>query len=179
NNFKLVHQQAVTKAKWRDLFWFVNDVCLWQKRHHTVYNFLKEKLSDFIQKVQWSILVHKEDNALLKAYIAEWRKFFTQCTYLPLPFVELDKTVAEKSASDELMIDFWDQMIFSRIKQRLLNSAMKLVDSERKGEAFDSQLVIGVRSLLCTFAQILMIDYKVIMKISRSHILRLLKLSTG
>ena len=37
------------------------------------------------------------------------------------------------------------QSIFSNIKERLQNSAMKLVHNERNGEAFDSQLVIGVR----------------------------------
>jgi len=43
------------------------------------------------------------------------------------------------------MLDSWNQSIFSNIKQRLQDSAMKLVQSERNGEAFDSQLVIGVR----------------------------------
>ncbi len=37
------------------------------------------------------------------------------------------------------------QSIFSNIKERLQNSAMRLVHNERNGEAFDSQLVIGVR----------------------------------
>ena len=43
------------------------------------------------------------------------------------------------------MLDSWNQSIFSNIKNRLQDSAMKLVHSERNGEAFDSQLVIGVR----------------------------------
>lgn len=43
------------------------------------------------------------------------------------------------------MLDCWNQSIFNDIKQRLQDSAMKLVYLERKGEAFDSQLVIGVR----------------------------------
>lgn len=45
----------------------------------------------------------------------------------------------------QLMLDSWNQSIFSNIKSRLQNSAMKLVHAERNGEAFDSQLVIGVR----------------------------------
>lgn len=45
----------------------------------------------------------------------------------------------------QLMLDSWNQSIFSTIKQRLQDSAMKLVHAERNGEAFDSQLVIGVR----------------------------------
>lgn len=45
----------------------------------------------------------------------------------------------------QLMLDSWNASIFSNIKQRLQDSAMKLVHAERNGEAFDSQLVIGVR----------------------------------
>ncbi|XP_012514580.1 PREDICTED: cullin-5 [Propithecus coquereli] len=44
-----------------------------------------------------------------------------------------------------LMLDTWNESIFSNIKNRLQDSAMKLVHAERLGEAFDSQLVIGVR----------------------------------
>lgn len=45
----------------------------------------------------------------------------------------------------QLMLDSWNQSIFYDIKKRLQDSAMKLVHAERNGEAFDSQLVIGVR----------------------------------
>ena len=51
----------------------------------------------------------------------------------------------EESVVRKLMLDLWNQTIFSNIKGRLQNSAMKLVHNERNGEAFDSQLVIGVR----------------------------------
>ena len=43
------------------------------------------------------------------------------------------------------MLDSWNQSIFNDIKQRLQDSAMKLAHSERNGESFESQLVIGVR----------------------------------
>jgi cullin-5 len=45
----------------------------------------------------------------------------------------------------KLMLDTWGKSIFSEIKYRLQNSAMKIVYSERINEPFDSQLVIGVR----------------------------------
>lgn len=45
----------------------------------------------------------------------------------------------------QLMLDTWNESIFCNIKSRLQDSAMKLVHAERQGEAFDSQLVIGVR----------------------------------
>ena len=43
------------------------------------------------------------------------------------------------------MLDSWNLSIFLNIKSRLQDSAMKLVQAERNGEAFDSQLVTGVR----------------------------------
>lgn len=155
---KLLHQEAVTRTEWQDLFWLVHTVCLWDdKGPPKVYSNLQDNILDFIKQAQMNVLAHQEDQALLKAYIAEWRKFFTQCNYLPMPFGQLELTLEGKNASirtkgqnDEsvvrkLMLDSWNQSIFSNIKHRLQNSAMKLVHSERNGEAFDSQLVIGVR----------------------------------
>jgi hypothetical protein len=60
-------------------------------------------------------------------------------------------TVSKKSYKScivvvlQLMLDSWNTYIFMGIKDRLQESAMKLVADERNGEAFDSQLVIGVR----------------------------------
>jgi len=156
---KLLRQEAVSRAEWHDLFWLVHSVCLWDdKGPPKVYGALREDILEFIKQAQERVLSHQEEQALLKAYIAEWRKFFTQCSYLPMPFGQLEtalqgKTtanVSKKAQADEsvvrkLMLDSWNQSIFSNIKQRLQDSAMKLVHSERTGEAFDSQLVIGVR----------------------------------
>lgn len=156
---KLLRQEAVTRAEWHDLFWLVHSVCLWDdKGPPKVYGALREDILDFIKQAQERVLSHQEEQALLKAYIAEWRKFFTQCSYLPMPFGQLESAlqgkttanVSKKQQADEsvvrkLMLDSWNQSIFSNIKQRLQDSAMKLVHAERTGEAFDSQLVIGVR----------------------------------
>lgn len=45
----------------------------------------------------------------------------------------------------KLMLDLWNKSIFNNIKDRLQESAMKLVQAERNGDVLDSQLVIGVR----------------------------------
>lgn len=45
----------------------------------------------------------------------------------------------------KLMLDAWYNSIFSLIKHRLQSGVMKIVYSERIGEPFDSQLVIGIR----------------------------------
>lgn len=62
----------------------------------------------------------------------------------------------------QLMLDSWNESIFRDIKDKLQESAMKLVADERNGEAFDSQLVIGVRESygkwLITHGDVLMIQ---------------------
>ncbi|KAL3882595.1 hypothetical protein ACJMK2_028922 [Sinanodonta woodiana] len=157
---KLLQQEPVTRAEWQDLFWAVHSVCLWDDKGPTkVYQALQQDILEFIKHAQTRVLHNQEDSALLKSYIAEWGKFFTQCDYLPKPFMQLETSLAGKAHSStvqkknqgeesivrKLMLDSWNSSIFSNIKQRLQDSAMKLVHAERNGEAFDSQLVIGVR----------------------------------
>lgn len=62
------------------------------------------------------------------------------------------------------MLQSWNNSIFSNVRDKLLLAAMKFLYAERNGEAFDSQLVIGVResfgesdiyeiACLCVFAR--------------------------
>lgn len=161
----LLKQEPVSQLEWQDLFYFVHLVCLWdEKGPGKIRDHLQEDIVLFIKQAQARVLAQREEQALLKAYIAEWRKFFTQCNYLPTPFRQLESALMGKSASGavnaqagsgnkkaqqedsivrKLMLDSWNESIFSDIKQRLQDSAMKLVQAERNGEAFDSQLVIG------------------------------------
>ena len=43
------------------------------------------------------------------------------------------------------MLKGWNTHIFNNVREKLLSAAMKLLYAERSGEAFDSQLVVGVR----------------------------------
>ncbi|KAK9696488.1 Cullin family [Popillia japonica] len=163
---KLLRQESVSPAEWQDLFYDVHLVCLWdEKGPSKLKEHLQEDIVQFIKQAQARVLSHREEQALLKAYIAEWRKFFTQCNYLPTPFRQLESSLqgkpatgtanlqtsnnkkgqSEESIVRKLMLDSWNESIFNDIKHRLQESAMKLVHAERNGEAFDSQLVIGVR----------------------------------
>lgn len=161
---KLLKQEPVTQAEWQGLFYDVHLVCLWDEKGPTqLRNHLQEDIVQFIKQAQTRVLAQRQEEALLKAYIAEWRKFFTQCNYLPTPFRQLETSLQSKTQSAssnvqgssgkkaqmeeslvrKLMLDSWNVSIFKDIKHRLQESAMKLVRSERNGEAFDSQLVIG------------------------------------
>ncbi|CAG2172655.1 unnamed protein product, partial [Oppiella nova] len=42
------------------------------------------------------VMQHQEDQALLKAYISSWKKFFSQCSYLPMPFHQLEQALLNK-----------------------------------------------------------------------------------
>lgn len=165
---KLLKQEPVTQTEWQDLFGAVHSVCLWDERGpYKLRDALQQDIMMYIKQAQNRVLAQREDQALLKAYIGEWGKFFTQCNYLPTPFRQLENSInnvskvttsnasstqkknnnnnIEASLVRKLMLDSWNQSIFMDIKQRLQDSAMKLVQAERNGESFDSQLVIGVR----------------------------------
>ena len=58
-----------------------------------MYGALREDILDLMKQAQERVLSHQEEQALLKAYIAEWRKFFTQCSYLPMPFGQLESAL--------------------------------------------------------------------------------------
>lgn len=202
---KLLQQVPVSQAEWQNLFYDVHSICMWDdKGPIKIFDRLQEDILLFIKQAQLRVLAEREEQALLKAYIVEWRKFFTQSNYLPAPFQHLERAMQgrastsvrgssgasnnnnhsqynnnnnnsgsgggaapaaaggnsgssssgsgstkkgmhEESIVRKLMLDSWNQSIFINIKDRLQESAMKLVHAERNGEVIDSQLVIGVR----------------------------------
>lgn len=191
---KLLRQESVSKTEWQDLFYGVHLICLWvDKGGSKIYESLQEDISAYIKQAQVNILAQREEQALINAYIVEWRKFFTQSNYLPSPFRQLELSKQQISSANsnqgpsnssntinssgvgasssastansanstssssqknsshgeilvrELMLNLWNDGIFKDITYRLQESAMKLVQAERIGDAFDSQLVIGVR----------------------------------
>lgn len=162
---KLLKQEPVTQSEWQDLFGSVHSVCLWDETGLVkLRDALQQDIVLYIKQAQSRVLAQREEQALLKGYIAEWGVFFTQCNYLPTPFRQLEHAILNKAKSNsntshhktlnnnnevslvrKLMLDSWNQNIFMEIKQKLQDSAMKLVQAERNGESFDSQLVIGVR----------------------------------
>lgn len=197
---KLLQQVPVSQGEWQDLFYDVHSICMWDdKGPIKIFDRLQEDILLFIKQAQLRVLAEREEQALLKAYIVEWRKFFTQSNYLPAPFQHLERAMQgrtsttargntgnsgsnnnnnhsqynnnnnstassgsssggggsssgtakkglhEESIVRKLMLDSWNQSIFINIKDRLQESAMKLVHAERNGEVIDSHLVIGVR----------------------------------
>ncbi|EDW58970.1 cullin-5 [Drosophila virilis] len=218
---KLLRQETVSQLEWQDLFFGVHFVCLWdEKGASKIYDGLQQDIVEFIVQAQSKVQAQRGEQALLATYIVEWRKFFTQSNYLPLPFRQLEQSPQVKPASSssstssstsagggastsnaaasssnqaslssssakastsaaasnaastsvgaasnsasaaassskksptedspvrKLMLDSWNKHIFHDIKDRLQESAMKIVHAERNGDAYDAQLVVGVR----------------------------------
>ncbi|KAL7729264.1 hypothetical protein ACLKA6_009716 [Drosophila palustris] len=222
---KLLRQETVSQREWQDLFFGVHYVCLWDEKGATkIYDGLQQDIVEFIVQAQSKVQAQRGEQALLATYIVEWRKFFTQSNYLPLPFRQLEQSPQVKPASSsssgsgssssaaaaaggastsnaaasasnqasssssstkastsaaaaaaatsggattssnsataassskkgptddspvrKLMLDSWNKHIFHDIKDRLQESAMKIVHAERNGDAYDAQLVVGVR----------------------------------
>lgn len=95
---KVLKQEPVSQSEWQDLFYRVHLVCLWDEKGATkIYDCLQEDIVTFIKQAQTRVLAQREEQALLKAYIVEWRKFFTQSSYLPLPFRQLETGLLVRS----------------------------------------------------------------------------------
>ena len=60
-------------------------------------------------------MAHQEEQALLKAYIAEWRKFFTQCNYLPTPFRQLEASLRGKTTTSMQKKNQADESIVRKV----------------------------------------------------------------
>ncbi|RNA29773.1 cullin-5 [Brachionus plicatilis] len=157
---KLLNQEPIKKYEWFNLFSDVHTMCLWDESCvPKLRKELETNIVDFICSIQDQIKRHEDDQALLRAYIGAWSKFLDQSNYLPHPFSSMEATNAKSNSSmnslsqrktpeshvRKLMLDAWYSSIFSLIKQRLQTGVMKIVYSERIGEPFDSQLVVGIR----------------------------------
>lgn len=44
-------------------------------------------------------MVHNNNIDLLKAYVIEWKTYFLQCNYLPVPFKEMEMAIVGKSVN--------------------------------------------------------------------------------
>jgi len=75
------------------------------------------------------VLSREEDSALLKAYIAEWSKFFTQCDYLPKPFNQLEVTLAGKAHSTLQKKNQGEESIVRKVV-RLLPAFFVITDTD-------------------------------------------------
>lgn len=165
---RLLKQEDVQRNEWVDLFTDIHSMCLWNEGCiPKIKEELELNILVFIRSVQEQISQHEDDEVLLRTYINVWTKFLDQSNYLPYPFLSMEPTPPkctqysmansvtnqlkqkQQKVGDnhvrKLMLDTWSNSIFSEIKYRLQSSAMKIIHSERIGEPFDSQLVIGVR----------------------------------
>uniref|UniRef100_A0A0R3RZ92 Cullin-5 n=1 Tax=Elaeophora elaphi TaxID=1147741 RepID=A0A0R3RZ92_9BILA len=153
----LLNQKGVSKVQWQELFAIVHRICAWiEGGGDMVRRELEVEVHRYVVAAERRIMQHEEENAILRVYISEWTKFYTQTEYLPKPFsyISEQKNLVLKAKNSvkepnvvvsSIMLNDWGKTIFAAIKHKLQSAAMRLVELERNGEAFDPQLVIGVR----------------------------------
>lgn len=62
---------------------------------------------------------NQEDQALLKAYIAAWTKFFNQCFFLPKPFTQVEQALVAKSNSGPKKIN-GEQGVLTKVRHKFI-----------------------------------------------------------
>ena len=88
---------------------------------------------------RWKAPATSPRRGIRKATESSWWARLTLC-YMHGPCLEWGHVLLL-----QLMLQSWNNLIFDNVRDRLLSAAMKFLYDERSGEAFDSQLVIGVR----------------------------------
>ncbi|EUB63203.1 Cullin-5 [Echinococcus granulosus] len=156
---RFLNMEPVPPAEWVKLFEDVYQIISWEESaHDEMFRSLTESIKAAIKRSQQRVMQSQDESSLLKAYIHEWVLFSEKSDNLPNPFAPLENCLGGKhnlsgpskrklkySIVRKCMLDTWDVTIFEGIKQKLEDSAMKLVQDEREGAIINSALVIGVR----------------------------------
>ncbi|CAL8100197.1 unnamed protein product [Calicophoron daubneyi] len=164
---RMLNMENVSKAEWQDMFTDVFQIVVWQEDAGTnkIRESLTKTIEEYITNVRQEVMQNQDESSLLKAYIVQWSKFSDRSNYLPLPFNPLEgrlsgkhppsdynKRLNQESSIRGVMLEKWNDIIYEAIKQRLLDSAIKLIQSERSGQVIDSALVIGIRDSCVTLS---------------------------
>ena len=75
---------------------------------------------------------HEDDSTLLRAYIGEWSKFFTQCNYLPKPFGTLESNLQGKAGGGASKRPLTDGITVQKVKHFSVVKRMKQLWSDNK-----------------------------------------------
>ncbi|VDD76139.1 unnamed protein product [Mesocestoides corti] len=156
---RFLNMEPVPPAEWVKLFEDVYSIISWEESaRDEMLKSLTESIKSAITRSQQRVMQSQDESSLLKAYIREWSVFSKNSDNLPNPFAPLENCLGGKhnlsgpskkklkySIVRKCMLDTWDVTIFEGIKQKLEDSAMKLVQDEREGAIINSALVIGVR----------------------------------
>ncbi|EFP11033.1 hypothetical protein GCK72_017604 [Caenorhabditis remanei] len=147
----LLHQKSVTPAEWQDLFFYVYKITSWvEDGPQRLRDILTREINGYVQEASEKIRKLKSDESLLNGYIKEWNRFYRQSSILPLPFKKLDDNRVKSSEQHfepirVVMLDKWNEVIFSKISDSLLIEALRLVKEERDGNIVNADNVIGIR----------------------------------
>lgn len=67
------------------------------------------------------VMVHYENQALLKSYIAEWRIFFAQSQYLPGPFIHFENFINDSLPKIPVDMNYMNYITVRKVKYLVYN----------------------------------------------------------
>ncbi|TGZ63379.1 hypothetical protein CRM22_006954 [Opisthorchis felineus] len=147
--------ENVSPAEWQQMFCDVFQIVMWHEPHGSfqIKESLKEMIAEYIEQVKQRVTDAPNTEALLKSYVVEWTKFSKSADYLPLPFTPMDgkhqihhsnpRHVQESSVL-KILLETWNDIIYEKLKTRLITSAIKHIQCERIGQIVDAELFVGV-----------------------------------
>uniref|UniRef100_A0A915D8P0 Cullin-5 n=1 Tax=Ditylenchus dipsaci TaxID=166011 RepID=A0A915D8P0_9BILA len=155
----LLNRRNVSKVEWHDLFSINSQITSWVNGGgERLLSELKNEIKLHVEAADRNIHNNTDENSLLQAYIQEWQSFAELSNVLPLPFRFIEQNASKpmsglhRPANSQpqhlvrnLMLSCWNRIVFTKISDRLLRAAMKLIERERNGEPVQSKLIIGVR----------------------------------
>ncbi|KAA0199317.1 Cullin-5 [Fasciolopsis buskii] len=153
---RILNMEDVPLTDWHGMFEDVYQITVWESESHDhIRASLTETIKEYILNVQRDLMANQDESSLLKAYIVQWNKFANHSETLSLPFGPLRSTGGQqpsdpnrRSARDscvkKIMLETWNTCIYEVLQQKLLDSAIKLIQSDRCGQLIDSSLVIGI-----------------------------------
>ncbi|CAP29065.1 Protein CBR-CUL-5 [Caenorhabditis briggsae] len=155
----LLHQKTVTPAEWQDLFFYVYKITSWvDEGPKKIRDILTRDINAYVLEASERIKTLQSGESLLNAYISEWNRFYRQSSILPLPFKKLDDSSKPRANVPEqgqdtiraVMLEKWNDIIFTKICDQLLAEALRLIKEERDGNIINSENVIGIRESFVT-----------------------------
>ncbi|VDP94058.1 unnamed protein product [Echinostoma caproni] len=144
--------EDVPLMDWHDVY----QIAVWEsKSHDHIRASLTETIREYVLNVLQGLLSNQDESSLLKAYIVQWNKFANRSETLSLPFGPLkamggqqlgdpNRRNAREGSVKKIMLETWNSCIYEVLQQTLLDSAVKLIQSDRCGQLIDSSLVIGI-----------------------------------
>uniref|UniRef100_T1J7E6 Cullin-5 n=1 Tax=Strigamia maritima TaxID=126957 RepID=T1J7E6_STRMM len=153
-SLKILRGESVPTSEWQEFNNNVREICIYhEEKIDEVFDTLKQDIISNINRTKEKI-TSINDQSLLEVYVDEWKQFYSACGFLSMGFQAMESEIYTISKIDLkkydvriFMLENWNEIIFSEIKNRVEKSLFELIDKERLNgnQEFDLRLLLGVR----------------------------------